>query len=170
MREMEDLSNEILSVMQNPERYGLEGSINLYRLPDATYIELTSEGFIQICGVGEAKSGNIDNRFKSQVDNYQKSIETTAKGLSKIRHPKRLRNLGLNNLANRMEQSGMEGASNFVRSLPKLKITLIVPQDKIIEEDWVEDVVDNILYSSFTTFEIDAVTNWVLKKIQENES
>ncbi len=170
MRDMENLSNEILSVMQNPSRYGLQDSIKLGRLPDATYINITEAGYVEIVGVGEAKSGVIDDRFYSQVINYQKSLEIISKGLSKIQHPKRLRNLGLNNLANRMEQSGMEGAGNFVRSSSNLKKTLIVPQDKIIEEDWVEDVVDNILYSSFTTYEVDAVTNWVLKKIQENES
>lgn len=169
IKDIESLSNEILSVMQNPERYGLEESINLKRLPDATYIKITREGFIEITGVGEAKSGNIDDRFYSQVSNYQKSIDIISKGLSKIRHPKRLRNLGLNHLADRMEKSDMVGSGNFIRASSNIQKTLIIPQNKIIEEEWVEDCVDNIVRSCFTTYEIDAITNWTLDEIKKSE-
>ena len=169
IKDMENLSNEILSVMQNPERYGLEESINLTRLPDATYIKITKEGFIEITGVGEAKSGNIDDRFYSQISNYQKSIDIISKGLSKIRHPKRLRNLGLNHLADRMEKSDIVGSGNFIRASSKLQKTLIIPQNKIIEDEWVEDCVDNIVRSCFTTYEIDAIANWTLNELKKAE-
>lgn len=165
--EMEALSNEILSVMQNPARYNLEDRIQLRRLPDATYIDITDAGYVEILGVGEAKSGRIDKRFRSQALGYEESVKIVSEGLSKIRHPKRLRNLGLNHLADRMEKAGMSGVSNFVRVAPDFKETLIIPQDKILDYDWVEDIVDNILRSSFTTYELDAITKWAYEKIQE---
>jgi hypothetical protein len=66
-----------------------------------------------------------------------------------------------------MEKAGMSGVSNFVRVASDFKETLIIPQDKILDYDWVEDIVDNILRSSFTTYELDAITKWAYEKIQE---
>jgi hypothetical protein len=73
INEMEALSNEILSVMQNPARYGLEDKIRLRRLPDATYIKITEEGYVEILGVGEAKSGVIDESICSLSLEYENS-------------------------------------------------------------------------------------------------
>ena len=167
INEMEALSNEILSVMQNPARYGLEDKIRLRRLPDATYIKITEEGYVEILGVGEAKSGVIDERFRRQALEYKNSVKIIVEELSKFRHPKRLRNLGLNQLANRMEKTGMSGTANFVRVADNFKETLIIPQDKILDYDWIEDIVDSILRSSFTTYELNAITQWVYEKIQD---
>jgi len=167
INEMEALSNEILSVMQNPARYGLEDKIRLRRLPDATYVEITGEGYVKILGIGEAKSGVIGERFRRQALGYENSVKIIAEELSKLRHPKRLRNLGLNQLANRMEKTGMSGTANFVRVADNFKETLIIPQDKILDYDWIEDIVDSILRSSFTTYELNAITQWVYEKIQD---
>lgn len=171
MEKIEKLSTEILSVMQDPSRYGLEDKIKLHRLPDATYINIKDDGFVEILGVGEAKSGVIDNRFLSQAANYYESIEIIAKELSKIRHPKRLRNLGLYNLADRMESSDKAGSGNFVRVSKNFTKTLIVPQDKYIGDDKVYDSVDDVINSSFTSFEIEAITDFVfdeISKVDEN--
>ncbi len=167
INEMEALSNEILSVMQNPARYGLEDKIKLRRLPDATYVEITGKDYVEILGVGEAKSGIIGERFRRQALGYENSVKIIAEELSKLRHPKRLRNLGLNQLANRMEKTGMSGTANFVRVADNFKETLIIPQDKILDYDWIEDIVDSILRSSFTTYELNAITQWVYEKIQD---
>ena len=171
IKHMEELSNEILSVMQNPARYGLEEKIQVHRLPDATYINITDKGYVEILGVGEAKSGSIHDRFYQQADNYRRSVNTVAGELSKLRHVKRLRNLGLVHLADRMEKSGMEGVSNFVRVSPNFKKTLIVPQNKKIEDDLIKESVDNIIHSSFTNYEIAAITDFFydeIKKIDED--
>ncbi len=167
INEMEALSNEILSVMQNPARYGLEDKIKLRRLPDATYVEITGKDYVEILGVGEAKSGIIGERFRRQALGYENSVKIIAEELSRLRHPKRLRNLGLNQLANRMEKTGMSGTANFVRVADNFKETLIIPQDKILDYDWIEDIVDSILRSSFTTYELNAITQWVYEKIQD---
>lgn len=167
INEMEALSNEILSVMQNPARYGLEDKIKLRRLPDATYVEIAGKDYVKILGVGEAKSGVIGERFRRQALGYENSVKIIAEELSKLRHPKRLRNLGLNQLANRMEKTGMSGTANFVRVADNFKETLIIPQDKILDYDWIEDIVDSILRSSFTTYELNAITQWVYEKIQD---
>ena len=161
----ENLSKEILSVMQNPARFGLEEKIQLKRLPDATYLEINDQGKVIITGVGEAKSGFIGDRFFSQADNYRDSIEVIAKELSKLRHTKRLRNVGLEYLASRMEYSNMEGESNFVQMSDDFRISLIIPQDGFIKNPRVEDKVDIILRSSFTTDEINAVTSWSLSEL-----
>jgi len=167
INEMEALSNEILSVMQNPARYGLEDKIIVGRLPDATYVEIAGKDYVKILGVGEAKSGVIGERFRRQALGYENSVKIIAEELSKLRHPKRLRNLGLNQLANRMEKTGMSGTANFVRVADNFKETLIIPQDKILDYDWIEDIVDSILRSSFTTYELNAITQWVYEKIQD---
>jgi hypothetical protein len=168
--ELDNLSREILNVMQNPERYGLGDKIDLKRLPDATYLGLSDAGKIVIFEVGEAKSGIIDERFVSQTSYFEESVEIIAKELSKLRHSKRLRNLGLESMASRMEISGMEGKSNFVTVSKDLKNTLIIPQNKIIEGKWVEDCVDEIIRSSFTTYEIEAITEFLFEKIRDVDS
>jgi hypothetical protein len=173
MEKTEKLSMEILSVMQDPSRYGLEGKIELRRLPDATYINITDEGFVEILGVGEAKSGIIGDRFFSQASTYHESAEIIAKELSKLRHVKRLRNLGLNLLADRMENSKMDGVNNFVRVSGEFKKTLIVPQDKIISDRRIYSSVDKVIRSSFTNYEIEAITDFVfeeISKVDENFS
>jgi hypothetical protein len=68
-----------------------------------------------------------------------------------------------------MEKAGMSGTANFVRVADNFEETLIIPQDKILDHDWIEDIVDNILRSSFTTYELNAITQWVYEKIQDCE-
>lgn len=169
----ENLSNEILSVMQNPSRYGLEDKIHLKRLPDATYLDINHEGFIELTGVGEAKSGHIDSRFNKQVIEYEDSAKTIARELNKIHHSKRFKSLGLFHLADWIEKSDLGGKGNFLRVSEDFKKTLIIPRDKELEfeEEFSEDSVDKVIKSSFTNHEIAAITSWALSeigKIDEN--
>ncbi len=163
----EDVASEILAVMEDPARYNLGDKIELNRLPDAAYIDVTEEGQVIILGVGEAKSGYIGDRFVSQMKSFEEGAQVVAQELSNIRHSKRLRKLGLENLAARREDSGWEGKKYFVTVSNDFKKTLIVPADKKVQVDWESGTVDRITYASFTGYEVEAIRDWVYEEICE---
>lgn len=62
------LQNEILALMHDPNRYGLQAELGSVRNPDLAMVDVTSAGRIIIKGAREIKLGQLDYRAFDQLN------------------------------------------------------------------------------------------------------
>jgi len=124
-------SEELLSLLQNPDRYEKKEKMGRIKNPDLAYIELNDEGRIIIKGVGEAKLGLLNERALRQLDSFEHSTKALKNTVNGIKHAKKMKRMGFDGLAKRkvqMDESGERGP--FVDIDENFKVTLIVPSDR----------------------------------------
>jgi len=124
-------SVELLSLLQDPDRYGLFEKMGRIRNPDLAYVELNDTGRIVIKGVGEAKLGLLNERAFRQLDSFEDSSKTLKNTVNSLKHAKKMKRMGFDGLAKRKEQMEESGESGpFVDIDDAFKVTLIVPSDR----------------------------------------
>ena len=98
-----EISMEILAALQNPDVLGLKDEIGFNRNPDETYIEVDESGHLRIKEIGEAKLGKLDERFLSQMESMQRSLEKMLEVIN-VMSTEDLRAHGLSKIAERSDQ------------------------------------------------------------------
>ncbi len=132
--------DELLSLLHDPERFGLKDKVGSVRNPDLAYIELNEEGRVIIKGVGEAKLGLLGERAISQLRSFDDSVKILKSTINGLKHAKKMKNTGFEGLARRkeqMDQAGEEGP--FFDIDEQFKTTLIVPSNREVERGYLYD-------------------------------
>jgi len=134
------LTREITSVIENPDRYGLEDKLALTRHPDALYTEVTETGTIVITGAGEAKLGRLNARAVKQLESFLDNINKVVQFVEKS-SPEELEEYGLVELAQRKKKHQPINDEPFIKVGDKFRVALIIPQDRGQKyEDLVKEV------------------------------
>lgn len=130
--------NQLLALIQDPERFGLEDRLitddgRSLRNPDAAYIHINNKGQLVIQGVGEVKFGLLNKRAIQQLKMVPESMRKLQEILNTYNDPIELRRVGLDKLANRLEQlreSVGDVEMDFVTTADNFNQVLIVPQNR----------------------------------------
>ena len=176
----EELSQELVQLMHNPERFALGPQIGHIRNPDLAFFRINDQGKVEIEAAGEAKLGFLDERAAKQIGGgFKKGIQRMVRAVNQVEKPE---DSGLTAVAQSRTRGGSLGVSE------DLKVKLIVPADRNLDkkeslinrnnfqqgEDYdhlVELLQDEskieILKSAFSRQEIAAMADHLLAKIRE---
>lgn len=123
------LGEEVLALIDDPERYRLGKTVGNIRHPDLTYVKVNDQGQVVIQGFGEVKSGALNERALKQLETFEVSISRIQKAVNDRSHVKQLKKLGLGVLAQRkqqMEEADQKGALLEIAAID-FEHVLIIP-------------------------------------------
>ena len=176
----EELSQELVQLMHNPERFTLGKQIGHIRNPDLAFFRINDQGKVEIEAAGEVKLGLLDERAGDQIGwGFRKGIQRMVQAVNQVENPE---DSGLTAVAQSRARGGSLGVSE------DLKVKLIVPADRNLdkkeslinrnnfqqEEDYnhlAELLKDEskieILKSAFSWREVAEISYYLLGKIRE---
>lgn len=175
----EELSQELVQLMHDPRRFGLEEQIGGIRNPDLAFFKINDQGKVEIEAAGEVKLGLLTPRAAHQIGGGFR--EGTRKMVEVVNRMGKPEDSGLLAVAQSRTRGGYLSASE------NLKVKLIVPADRNPEkvkslvnrgifprEDYVrllellknKDEVE-ILKSAFSRQEVAAMADHLIGKIRE---
>ena len=175
-----ELSQELVQLMHNPERFALGPQIGHIRNPDLAFFKINDQGKVEIEAAGEVKLGLLDERSAAQIGGgFKNGIQRMVRAVNQVEKPEEF---GLTATAKSRTRGGSLGVSK------ELKVKLIVPADRNLdkkeslinrnnfqqEEDYdhlVELLQDEskieILKSAFSWREVAEISYYLLGKIKE---
>jgi len=173
----EDLSQELVDLMHDPERFGLREQIGRIRNPDLAFFRINDQGRVEIEAAGEVKLGLLNERAADQIGGgFRGGIKRMIEAVNEVDRPE---DLGLTAVAQSRTRSGYLSASE------DLKVKLIVPADRDLDKK--ESLVNRrdfrhkgsyhrflrkldeveMLKSAFSRQEVAAMSDLLLEKIRE---
>ncbi len=120
------VSEELVSLLKDPGRFGLEKELMQYRTPDLAFIEVdAATGDLIIRSAGEAKTGNLDYRALQQLGprGFKHSIEM------------------MEQVVNAIPDIGRHGLLELARTAKKIRVAddftqiLFVPSDRSLKKN-----------------------------------
>ena len=118
----EELSQELLQLMHEPERFALGTQIGRIRNPDLAFFRINDQGKVEIEAAGEAKLGLLNERAADQIGRgFREGVQKMVGAVNRVEKPE---DLGLRAVAQSRSRGGYLGASG------NLRVKLIVPADR----------------------------------------
>jgi hypothetical protein len=125
-RGVEELSQELVQLMHNPERFALGSQIGRIRNPDLAFFKINDQGKVEIEAAGEVKLGLLDERASDQIGGgFKAGIRKMVQAVNQVEKPEES---GLTAVAQSRARNGYLGVSE------DLKVKLIVPADRNLDE------------------------------------
>jgi hypothetical protein len=176
----EELSQELVQLMHDPERFALGQQIGRIRNPDLAFFRINDQGKVEIEAAGEAKLGLLNERAADQIGRgFREGIQKMAQAVNQLDKPE---DSGLLAVAQSRTRGGYLGASE------DLKVKLIVPADRNLDKK--ESLINRgrfhqnkdyahlvgllqdeskieILKSAFSRQEVAVMAGYLLNKIRE---
>src|SRR3972149_4034908 len=122
----EELSQELVQLMHNPERFTLGKQIGHIRNPDLAFFRINDQGKVEIEAAGEVKLGLLDERAGDQIGwGFRKGIQRMVQAVNQVENPE---DSGLTAVAQSRARGGSLGVSE------DLKVKLIVPADRNLDK------------------------------------
>lgn len=188
MPEIPPEGEELLALLENPDRFGLLKQLGRIRNPDATFVKLNKLGQIIIEGFGEAKMGKLDERSLHQLDKFVSSLDELAKTINGMSAEELLEH-GLDDLFSRRAQKEAldEQKKRDPRNTPFMTVlhtqnfrrVLFVPAGRkkrgLLQERALSSAnlarLDQIelRHAAFTTNEIALITRTLKRLMKEDE-
>ncbi|MEX2053678.1 MAG: hypothetical protein WD940_01580, partial [Patescibacteria group bacterium] len=122
----EELSQELVQLMHNPERFTLGPQIGHIRNPDLAFFKINDQGKVEIEAAGEVKLGLLNERSADQIGGgFKAGIQKMVQAVNEVEKPE---DLGLSAVAQSRARGGTLGMAE------DLKVRLIVPADRNTED------------------------------------
>lgn len=178
--EQVSVSAELLSLVENPQRYDLAKEFGPIQNPDLAYATVSKKGVVVIYGVGECKLGRLGNSALTQLEHFTSSLRTLERVVNKLHEADELEIHGLHELSERASELGEEDKVLLKLSGSGVKKILIVPRDR--SEDLDELVINDrelkkrfirmageieIKHSAFSRKDVDALAELFYAQIKE---
>lgn len=173
----EDLSQELVQLMHDPERFTLGKQIGHIRNPDLAFFKINDQGKVEIEAAGEVKLGLLNERSADQIGGgFRTGVRKMVEAVNQLDNPE---DVGLTAVAQSRSRGGYLGASE------DLKVRLIVPADRNVEDkknlvnrgdfrnqayyrhflDQLDEV--EVLKSAFSRQEVAAMADHLMGKVRE---
>lgn len=179
-------AQELLTLFQDPERYGLGEEFPLGRNPDAAYIKYDDEGRVVFTAVGEAKlAKTLNTRSLDQLSRFEEQVKKLRDFINdELNNPDKLEAHGLFSLAERRRR--LEGA-DLIGISSDFEVILVVPKGKNVTQNsflgkrerknpqirrQFEEVMSSVgvQRSAFSSYEVGMLAGFLIKKVVEEDS